>query len=365
MTAADPPAPLTRLLRACARRHLDDAARRQVVDAAAAMVAWPLLPEAAEAHGLSPLVRHHLLASGVSVPPSAARALAVLAARHQVRGQVQRAVLFDIVARFEDAGIACLVLKGGVLAFDIYASPDLRPLRDLDLLVGPEDCARAQDVLRTLGFATPVATRRREHHHLPAATCVRDGHVVAVEIHDDAVSRDQPLSMALASARPARTVAVGAHRLPAFGHIDMLRHLCAHLLEPCREVRLLGVVDMVGYADHYRDEIDWARLARTDRRVLTVLSLLHHLVPLPAALAATLTAAPGAAPAGVGHGFPMLGDLLHAEGGPMAALRAALYPSEWWMRGYYDVPADRPLWTTRWGRHLWRLAVWRWRRMRG
>ena len=55
----------------------------------------------------------------------------------------------------------------------------------------------------------------------------------------------------------------------ALGHVDMLRHLCHHTFEPTAEVKLGSVVDLISYAEAFREEIDWNRLRDACRRPVT------------------------------------------------------------------------------------------------
>jgi len=52
----------------------------------------------------------------------------------------------------EDAKIQALSMRGIVLANTIYYSPDMRPMRDVDILIRPADVERSLRVLRTSGF---------------------------------------------------------------------------------------------------------------------------------------------------------------------------------------------------------------------
>lgn len=76
-------------------------------------------------------------------PPSMAPALKVLS--------VDR-VTAEVVSALRAAGIRSILLKGPALARWLYDERAVRPYNDCDLLVGPEDVERAEDVLRARGF---------------------------------------------------------------------------------------------------------------------------------------------------------------------------------------------------------------------
>jgi hypothetical protein len=318
----------------------------------------------AEDHGLSPLVRRHVKDCGIQLPEAVSQQLTAMAIRHRDASRVQTATLFELVDAFDTAGITHVVLKGAILALDIYPHPELRPRRDIDILVAPGDGQRARTVLQDLGFQGAVhSLRRASHHHLPEVVRDREGYHVSVEVHEDAVSRDQPGSLTFRTMvqRP-REVVVDGHRLCAFGHADMLRHLSAHVLEPGFNTRLLGVTDLVEYAARYAAEIDWKSIRRLDPRTINTLSVMEYVTPLPEALAPVRPDAGARPPTGAGRGFPPLSTVTLGRGRAGQALTALLYPSDWWMHAYYGVPPGRPLFLARWGRHVWRLAYWGLRR---
>lgn len=70
--------------------------------------------------------------------------------------------LFSIL---EDAKIKALSMRGMVLANTIYYSPDMRPMRDVDILIRPSDVERFLRVLRTSGFE-PYSRRRTQYLYL-------------------------------------------------------------------------------------------------------------------------------------------------------------------------------------------------------
>ena len=353
-------------LRCCARIELDHDASARLRAAAERVRDWPALIAQAEDHGLSPLVRRHARSLGLPLPAIALKQLDALAVRHRVTSRVQFAVLCDVLAALDASGIPTLVLKGAALAPTLYPEPELRPMRDLDILVAPGDGVRAQLVLRRMGFDAPlVSAMRHSHHHLPGAVCDRDGFRIMVEIHEDAITRDDPGTLSLrALSGPPHEVETGGQRFRCFGPVDMLRHLCAHALERRRETRLVNVADLVEYAARHSHEIDWASVAREHPRVVNTIALMHYVVTLPAALEALRPPVSVLAPAGVGQNLVPLATLQLRGRGLRQAVVDLLYPSPWWMHAYYGVPVHRPLFRVRWGRHLGKVTYWGLRRIR-
>lgn len=352
-------------LATCARFAPDDAAVRAIRQAADAVDDWGEVVWLAEDHGLVPLVRRQARALGLPVPVRAQQQMTASALRHREASRVHAVTLVDIVGALRERGIPHVVLKGAVLAFDVYPEPGLRPRKDIDLLVRPEDAPHAVTALKAIGFGdTSDPQPQGAHHHLPALVRAREGFRVSVEIHTDAISHDQPDSLTLAGmTEAARSIEVNGVDMPALGHVDMLRHLTAHLLQPGEHTRLIGVVDLLEYSARHSDAIDWDRLRRTWPRVVNTITLLHYLVPLPEALAAFRPPSDTIAPAGPGTGFPPLGLVQRSPRAWPALWRRLVYPSPWWLHAYYGVPPGRSLAGTRWFRHAPRVAYWAWRRV--
>ncbi len=356
---AEPDA-LTRFLRCCAAIDLDDDDAANTRRAASDVRDWSRLADRAEEHGLAPLVRQHARMLGIDVPAAVSTQLTALAIRHRAAAGALTASLLEIADRCTTRGIEFVVLKGGVLAHDIYSRPELRPARDLDLLVAPADADRTMDVLRALGFRHSGEHTVWAHHHLPAVSRVHSGYTTTVEVHLDAISFDQAERLTLSSARePLRAISISGQHVPAFGHTDMLRHLTAHLLEPRTETRLIGVADLVGYAVRHVDAIDWSRLRHTCPRVTNTLSLIHLLRPSPPPLRFLATGLAGQTVEGVGFGLAPLGEVSFRDA---ETLRRLIWPPDWWMHAYYGIPPGGRLAPARWRSHLPMVTFWALRR---
>lgn len=105
--------------------------------------------ELARLHNLFPLLAQQLMElSPPGLPREALRSLALQALARQT---VATQSLLVLTRALEEAGVPALVVKG-VVCRSLYPSPDLRPSSDEDLLIRPEDLARAETVFQTLGY---------------------------------------------------------------------------------------------------------------------------------------------------------------------------------------------------------------------
>ncbi len=353
------------LLRFAARVDPSPADLQGLARAAADVTDWRDVPDDADAHGLAPLLYAQLTRAAVTMPSEARLRLAGLVLQHRHANRVRFRVLGEILEALDRSAIPVIVLKGAALAHLLYASPDLRPLSDLDLLVHPAAAARAQAVLATLGFHAPAQSVTREltgHHHLPGAVKSCDGQSVVVEIHVDALTRDATGSLVMGRLPTApRAFVVEGRTAYALGHADMLYHLCRHLAECAPRLRLVWVADIVGYATRYRDDIQWQDLQQRYPMVLNALSLLHLVTALPPDLLAHATPArPGLR--GVGVAAKPLNEIFARGRRAREIWRDVFDPSDWWLRLYYGLDDRAPLAWYRRVRHPVKVAGWLLRR---
>ena len=323
---------------------------------------WAALAGDAEAHGLVPLAHSCLEPHRHATAEPTMQQLDALTLRHRLWHREQTSALTEVLDAFQRASIDTIVLKGAALAWTIYPSPALRPMNDVDLLVPPAAARSAQLLLRQIGFEAQVDARRfgRNAHHLPIASRSQNGVTISVEIHRDALSRDTLSSISMTNlTEPARVFSLSGTQAWALGHVDALRHLTHHLLEPSwgGRLRLIGLVDLLRYGVTFNESIDWDRLQAHHPFVINALRCLHYVIPLPAALARYAPAPGFAAPVRVGEVIRPLRAIL--AGRPSTTMLDELFnPPAWWLHAYYAVPPDRSLTGVRLGRHPWRVARW-------
>ena len=323
---------------------------------------WETLAGEAESTRLAPLVHASLDPHRHAVPELTMRQLEALVLRHRVWHRERTAAVTEILQALSRISISALVLKGSALAWMIYDSPTLRPMSDVDLLVPGADARRAQAALVALGFQAERTSRRfgSNAHHLPIAGRSRSGLPISVEIHVNAITRDTLTSISMSNlSEPPRSFALNGTPARTLGHLDTLRQLVHHLLEPSWDgrLRLIGVVDLLRYASIFHPEIDWRRLKAEYPFVLNALACLHYVIPLPTALEGYAPVPTASIPRGVGQVIHPLRSVL-ARRRPTVMFRELLNPSDWWLHAYYGVPVERSLTGVRLVRHPWRVARW-------
>lgn len=108
--------------------------------------------------------------------------------QHLMRQDDLRSQLHEITTALNQADIMPLVLKGArYLLPDAPAWAEARTMRDIDLLIHPEEAMCAQEVLSGLGYES-LPELSMSDHHLPPM--LRKGCFGSIELHTKALAQD-------------------------------------------------------------------------------------------------------------------------------------------------------------------------------
>lgn len=227
--------------------------------------AWPELIHFVQRHGLGPLLLARLQQRSDAGP--SAQTLAPL-----VRERSQVAVHHMLAARlqqelghaFSAVNLPCIWLKGIVLAHTVYASPELRPMVDVDVLVPYERRQAALEVAQAQGFSLnrPQLFDGREglkhHFFLEHSTF----HPLSLELHFRLLG---PLDRILSVSEQewfwqhtATYEASDGDRATTLSPETHLLYLCAHAILQHGEsdLRLLRLYDLDRILAN-TDDFDW------------------------------------------------------------------------------------------------------------
>lgn len=231
---------------------------------------WLELIEFARLQGVGPVLAHALHSSpdhtqGLGDFRAPLRSLLV---RSTQRALLLQRALVELTGAFQAAGLSRPVaLKGIHLAATVYASPGLRTMSDLDILVPVHDARRAMDAAREIGF-TSTSVGDPDPHHLPPLT----RGPVRLEIHWLLIPPTlpgRPSSAADMTSILGRTESFMLQQFQCEGLCpdDLLLHLCAHSAHHhLFEHRLRAVWDVGLVLRHYRDRLNWIAIAERARR---------------------------------------------------------------------------------------------------
>ena len=339
-----------RLLSVCLQRPGAVVVGQQLPTALAAVPSLAEFLDAAEQHGLEPLVFAHITRAGLAIPSASHDRLRARQVQHAHAAAVRASMFTSVACAMAQARVPFLVLKGAALAHLVYDDPRLRPMRDVDLLIPKADGGRAQDVLKHCGFAPSGIAVPSRHHHSMGMARTLEGATVTIELHhelmvrtpfveprnyDDLIRRSQPFEW-------------GGMSYQTLGCEDMLWHVYAHafVINTLRPgaIRLLSVADLVHATEAWIDRIDWARLRRKHGRLLRALQVLHDLVPWSPHVEEVLRQQVKR-PATIVRAYPIDSDPHWSA----ALIPDVLWPPEWWFRMRYGITA--------WPRWVWFRGV--------
>jgi hypothetical protein len=190
---------------------------------------WQLLLDLAESHGVLPLFCRNF--SG-ELPETVLKRLHT----QWAMAAFLTTELEGLLKQFGLQGIEVLSLKGPVMAEALYGKLGLRPSDDLDLLVQPQDFARAQAVLTDLGF-TPISVVDDYHQMFSRGAAV-------VELHFAVAPPSSPSMNLEAAWRRAQVMQLRGQRTRSFAKADLLVYLTIHGIKH-EFARLIWVLDAV------------------------------------------------------------------------------------------------------------------------
>ncbi|WP_298725111.1 nucleotidyltransferase family protein [uncultured Ferrovibrio sp.] len=250
---------LTEALRPMAGGEAGVAHRREVDD-------WPPILALANAHFISAALYPSLAAAQDwnSLPEDLRDYLALLHEQNGLRNSHLRQQAEEVIAAFNAAGVAPLLLKGGAALFlDYYDDPAARMIRDLDFLVPRSQADTALNALSRIGYR---AVARYPEGHNAYGDFARDGAPAAIDLHLEVV--DAPYLLPAASLwQQARQLCLpcGVAFAPSIQHAVLHNILHAQVHHTGNYYRgsfeLRQLLDFVTLARRYRDQIDWTELS--------------------------------------------------------------------------------------------------------
>ena len=225
---------------------------------------WTELFALAEAHKLLPMIFE------------ASRPDPALAARfkrrvrdHVILQTLRTADFLELYRVLEEAGIKALVVKG-IVCRQLYAKPDHRPSADEDLWIPPEQLSRCRQVLEAYGMTTTETNP--EAWEFPYR---KSGSPLYIELHTrlfppgfsvaDSEFNDffgMPHQHKTIQALPGSSV----QTLHPNDHMTyLLFHAYKHFLHSGFGIR--QICDMLLFARHYDDQIQWSHIRKVCRQV--------------------------------------------------------------------------------------------------
>ncbi|MEV4234532.1 MULTISPECIES: nucleotidyltransferase family protein [unclassified Nocardia] len=253
---------------------------------------WSEVFELAELNATVPLVQRRLESEELyDLVPELVRAHFASVTDHIAAVNDRRlAGARELLRRFDERGVRCVVLKGMLFSAQIYHDPRYKRMNDLDILVELDQVDTVIDIYRELGlFATSELlgkapkVRAERSHHLPSFVS-HDGSLI-VGTHWGLITPLAPYTVDY-TAIWKRVRRIDFYGVPAWAmsHEDNLHHLGIHL--PYYKTGVRELADIWNLARN-ADDLDYDLLAGeiakagSESLMYHALSLADRLVPVP------------------------------------------------------------------------------------
>jgi hypothetical protein len=235
---------------------------------------WELIVRFASEHMASPAVWRAV--EGDAAAPEEVKAYFL--AIHDMnarRNQMILEGLEELLARFDEFRIKCVLLKGGAsVASGLYDDPAERMLTDIDVLVATEQIKEAETALRSNGYkdATPIQAGPRRwfmppRHHLPPLVPPTGG--FSIELHTSLVASKQFESLLPPAAILERAFVLQWNGRSIFvpHPTDFLIHNIVHSqlhheLFSCGMIGLRQTRELAMLVASHCDDVDWIDVER-------------------------------------------------------------------------------------------------------
>lgn len=217
-------------------------------------------------HDIAPLLYHRLNTqhfAGV-VPDPVLRMLRAITLRVAAENLRLYYDLAQILAAFQKRHMPILVLKGAYLAEIVYGNRALRSMGDVDLLFKKSDLAKAEGVLRELGYSGP--RHPSEEVDLRHARSLVKNNGLKVDLHWAIERPTAPFSIDIEGLwKRAQPVTIAGAEVLALSPEDLLLHLCLHAsFDHQFYYGLRALCDITETIRYHQSHLDWALVqART------------------------------------------------------------------------------------------------------
>ncbi|WP_066559624.1 nucleotidyltransferase domain-containing protein [Croceicoccus bisphenolivorans] len=227
---------------------------------------WAEIDAMAAQHRLQPWLHDRFRNGGIAIPvPQPVSDGWKNAYRHAALGALTaQAALVRLSTAMQAHSVPMVALKGSRLAFFDYREAALRPMRDIDILVAPEDLPAALDALAGIGCDIPqdrtgaIARALESDKHL--APIAVPGCDRFVEVHHRIADPGLPCIATDAIIAASRTDSLGGATVAFPSPEHMLGHLVLHAVYnhrfDCGPLALVDIAMLLG-----RETIDAARFA--------------------------------------------------------------------------------------------------------
>lgn len=227
---------------------------------------WNNLLALAAMQRITPLLWHRLKQKKMEthVPETATTKLREASRRNTIKNLRLNGETSRLLAALEQEHIPLILLKGIVMANEVYENISLREMNDIDVLARPCDLQRIADILTGMGYH-PMQTFSVElilqtGHHLPRFIKKNAAHF---EVHWNITNPGELYSIDPKGLwQRSAPVRIAGHQTQMLSFEDLLLHLCLHT--SYQHPFIFGLrpfCDIAEAIDHFGSSINWQTVA--------------------------------------------------------------------------------------------------------
>jgi hypothetical protein len=231
---------------------------------------WAVLLNLAEAHSVRLQLIHALQKlDWDGVPREIKRSLSDFMLLHKAHNLLVAGELIRLNEKLSQSAIRFATFKGPSLAASLYGDLSLRECNDIDLIVDEDQVVKAEGVLGSLGYRSPIGSSMFRNAFLSYQKqflFVReDNSSLAIDLHWDFAGTSVPFPITSAVIwQNLEEVDIGGHLVPTLGRADLALFLVGHGAK--EGWRYLGwLADFALYIEKHPD-LDWTNLLARARR---------------------------------------------------------------------------------------------------
>ena len=185
----------------------------------------------------------------------------------------------EAAAAFQSAGIPTLLLKGVALAARHYERPELRPMRNVDLMVPEAFAEEARRLLISAGWR-PVASIPERDLGSVHELGFRDRSGRRLDLHWRALRENPGPAVTDGLWARAEAIEIGGASARILAPADQLLHVCVYGLQWAEPPTIHWVADAMAILDSAASRLDWDVLvaeARLRHAIMPARRALEHL----------------------------------------------------------------------------------------
>ena len=223
----------------------------------AGSVDWKYLLKLAEFHGVAPLISRNLTTNGLAsqIPQFCLEHLNRIYYGTLYRNVIISNELAKVLSVFSQNGISSIVLKGTILAEQLYGNPGLRTITDMDILIKPEELSRAGSLLTEIGYK-PLPVQQGWNHPFHETYFKQMKPPLFVELHWNLDNQKLVTIPQQELWNRARLLQIQGWTTKVLSPEDILLHLSNNLTKQSNQV-LRSLCDITELLKKYYSILDW------------------------------------------------------------------------------------------------------------